>query len=34
MPRGIVSLGMKTGWLGIGRPLFRRLALREEQAAR
>jgi len=26
MPRGIVSLGMKSGWLGIGRPSFRRLA--------
>jgi branched-chain amino acid transport system permease protein len=26
MPRGIVSLGMKSGWLGVGRPLFRRLA--------
>jgi branched-chain amino acid transport system permease protein len=33
MPRGIVSLGMKRGWLGSGRPLFRRLASREEQAA-
>ena len=33
MPRGIVSLGMKSGWLAIGRPLFRRLAAREEQAA-
>jgi branched-chain amino acid transport system permease protein len=28
MPRGIVNLGMKNGWLAIGRPLFRRLALR------
>jgi len=26
MPRGIVSLGMKSGWLSVGRPLFRRLA--------
>jgi branched-chain amino acid transport system permease protein len=26
MPRGIVSFGMKSGWLGGGRPLFRRLA--------
>jgi branched-chain amino acid transport system permease protein len=33
MPRGIVSLGMKVGWLRIGRPLFRRLAARVEQVA-
>jgi branched-chain amino acid transport system permease protein len=33
MPRGIVSVGMKSGWLAIGRPLFRRLAARQEQAA-
>jgi hypothetical protein len=32
MPRGIVSLGMKRGWLRIGRPQFRRLAAREERA--
>jgi branched-chain amino acid transport system permease protein len=31
MPRGIVNLGMKSGWLAIGRPLFRRLAARQEQ---
>ena len=28
MPRGIVNLGMKSGWLKIGRPLFRSLAAR------
>lgn len=33
MPRGIVSLGMKSGWLAVGRPLFRRLAARAGQAA-
>ena len=33
MPRGIVSLGMKSGWLRIGRPLFRSLAARAGQAA-
>jgi branched-chain amino acid transport system permease protein len=33
MPRGIVNLGMKRGWLAIGRPLFRRSAARAEQAA-
>jgi branched-chain amino acid transport system permease protein len=33
MPRGIVSLGMKSGWLAVGRPLFRRLALRARQAS-
>lgn len=33
MPRGIVSLGMRGGWLRIGRPLFRRLAARVEQIA-
>jgi branched-chain amino acid transport system permease protein len=33
MPRGIVNLCMKSGWLAIGRPLFRRLAAREEQTA-
>jgi len=32
MPRGIVSLGMKNGWLRIGRPLFRRLAVNAGQA--
>jgi len=32
MPRGIVSLGMKNGWLRIGRPLFRRLAANAGQA--
>jgi branched-chain amino acid transport system permease protein len=31
MPRGIVSLGMKSGWLKIGRPLFRSLAARAKQ---
>lgn len=33
MPRGIVSLGMKSGWLATGRPLFRRLASRAGQAS-
>ncbi len=33
MPRGIVNLGMKSGWLRIGRPLFRSLAARAGQAA-
>jgi branched-chain amino acid transport system permease protein len=33
MPRGIVNLGMKRGWLAIGRPLFRRLAARQGQAS-
>jgi branched-chain amino acid transport system permease protein len=33
MPRGITGLGMKSGWLAIGRPLFRRLAARAEQMA-
>lgn len=33
MPRGIVSLGMKSGRVTIGRPLFRRLAAREGQLA-
>jgi branched-chain amino acid transport system permease protein len=28
MPRGFVNLGMKNGWLSMGRPLFRRLAAR------
>jgi branched-chain amino acid transport system permease protein len=32
MPRGMVSLGMKSGWVAPGRPLFRRLAAREGQA--
>ena len=32
MPRGIVNLGMKMGWLRIGRPQFRRLAAREGRA--
>lgn len=32
MPRGIVNLGMKKGWLPAGRGLFRQLA-REDQAA-
>jgi len=31
MPRGIVSLGMKSGWLKLGRPLFRSLATRARQ---
>jgi len=31
MPRGIVSLGTKSGWLKIGRPLFRSLAARAGQ---
>jgi branched-chain amino acid transport system permease protein len=30
-PRGIVNLGMKSGWLAVGRPLFRRLAARAGQ---
>ena len=33
MPRGIVGLGMKGGWLPVGRPLFRRLAAREGLAS-
>ncbi|MET0675174.1 MAG: branched-chain amino acid ABC transporter permease [Bradyrhizobium sp.] len=33
MPRGIVSLGMRSGWLRLGRPLFRRMAKRAEQTA-
>jgi branched-chain amino acid transport system permease protein len=33
MPRGIVNLGMRGGWLRNGRPLFRRLAARVEQTA-
>lgn len=33
MPRGIVNLGMKSGWLRIGRPLFRSLAARVEQVS-
>jgi len=33
MPRGIVSLGMKSGWLATGRPLFRRLAARAGQTS-
>jgi len=33
MPRGIVNLGMKTGWLAIGRPLFRRMAARQGHAS-
>jgi branched-chain amino acid transport system permease protein len=33
MPRGIVSLGMKSGWLKIGRPLFRSLASRAGQSS-
>src|SRR4029077_3077317 len=32
MPRGIVNLGMKSGWLPVGRPLSRRLAPRHGQA--
>jgi branched-chain amino acid transport system permease protein len=32
-PRGIVNLGMKSGWLAMGRPLFRRLAARAGQAS-
>ncbi|TAI62979.1 branched-chain amino acid ABC transporter permease [Bradyrhizobium sp. Leo170] len=32
MPRGIVSLGMKTGWVTVSRPLFRRLAARHGEA--
>jgi branched-chain amino acid transport system permease protein len=31
MPRGIVSLCMKSGWVATGRSLFRRLAAREER---
>jgi branched-chain amino acid transport system permease protein len=30
-PRGIVNLGIKSGWLAVGRPLFRRLAARAGQ---
>jgi branched-chain amino acid transport system permease protein len=33
MPRGLAGLGMKSGWLAIGRPLFRRLAARQERTA-
>ena len=33
MPRGIVNLGTKSGWLAVGRPLFRRLAARHGQAS-
>ena len=33
MSRGIVNLGMKNGWLAVGRPLFRRLAARAGQAS-
>jgi branched-chain amino acid transport system permease protein len=33
MPRGIVNLGMKRGWLAVGRPLFRRLAAQAGQAS-
>ena len=32
MPRGIVNLGMRGGWLALGRPLFRQLAAREREA--
>jgi branched-chain amino acid transport system permease protein len=32
-PRGIVNLGMKSGWVAVGRPLFRRLAARAGQAS-
>jgi branched-chain amino acid transport system permease protein len=30
-PRGLVNLGMKSGWMAAGRPLFRRLAARAGQ---
>jgi branched-chain amino acid transport system permease protein len=33
MPRGVVNLGMKTGWLKIGRPSFRSLAARAGETA-
>jgi branched-chain amino acid transport system permease protein len=32
-PRGLVSIGIKGGWLPAGRPLFRRLAARVSQAS-
>jgi branched-chain amino acid transport system permease protein len=33
MPRGVVNLGMKTGWLKIGRSSFRSLAARAGEMA-